>query len=215
MLLADLRYGLRILRNSPGFTAITVLTLALGIGANTALFSVIDAVLLRPLPYNEPDRIAAVWNKDPKWRRAGYSASALLDAREQNRVFESLAGWATSAFNISGRDLPERVDGLQVSWDFFKALGVMPALGRAFTAEEDRFGAPRVAVIGHALWQRKFGGDPGVVGRSITVDGRHCTVIGIMPRASASSMAPRCGCRSRSNAPPAAARSSTCPPSAG
>jgi putative ABC transport system permease protein len=114
----DLRYGLRILRNSPGFTTITALTLALGIGANTAIFSVIDSVMLRPLPYKDSDCVAAVWDRDPHGGRKGYSAATLLERREQNRVFENFAGWATAAFNLSGQDVPERVDGMVVSWDF-------------------------------------------------------------------------------------------------
>jgi putative ABC transport system permease protein len=180
----DLGYGLRILRNNPGFAAITVLTLALGIGANTAMFSVVDSVLLRPLPYHDPGRLVTAGEVFAKTRgTGGFSAGSLLDWREHNRVFEGLAGWARRGFNLSGpADLPERVDGMAVSWDFFQILGVAPALGRGFSENDGRPGAPRVAVLSHALWQRRFGGDPGTVGRSVTVDREACTIIGVMPR---------------------------------
>jgi putative ABC transport system permease protein len=178
----DLRYGLRTLRNSPGFATVTALTLALGIGANTAIFSVIDSVMLGPLPYKDSDRVVAVWDKDPHGGRKGYSSASLLERREQNRVFQNFAGWATAAFNLSGQDVPDHVDGMLVSWDFFNTLGVTPALGRSFTADDDRPEAPRVAMLSHGLWQRRFGADQGIVGRSVTVDGQNCTVIGVMPR---------------------------------
>jgi putative ABC transport system permease protein len=179
--LQDLRYGARMLQTNPGFTAATVLTLALAIGANTAMFSVVDAVVFRPLPYRDADRLAAVWDQHGNRERAGYSEAAILEARGRNRVFENLAGWTHSAFNVSGQGLPERVEGLRVSWDFLQALGVTPALGRSLAPEDDRPGAPRVAVISHGMWQRKFGGDARVVGRSVLVDGRQCTLIGVMP----------------------------------
>jgi putative ABC transport system permease protein len=205
----DLSYGLRVLRRNPGFSAATVLTLALGIGANTAMFSVADAVLLRSLPYKDQDRLVAVPDQEPHRQRRGYSAASLLDRREQNRVFENLAGWANSAFNVSGQDLPERVNGMAVSWDFFKALGVPPALGRTFAGGDDRLGAPRVAVLSHALWQRKFGGDTRFIGRLVSVNGQECTIVEVMPRRL---RFPTCGCRSRSIVPPPTRISPICPP---
>ncbi len=176
----DLVFGLRLIRKNPGFSLIVVLTLALGIGANTAIFSVVDAVLLRPLPYKESDRLVVAWDKGQNRGRNWYSAASLLQQREHNRVFETLAGWAQAGFNLSNKDLPERVDGMLVSWDFFKALGVTPTLGRNFNADEDRRGAPRVAIISSELWHRKFNGESSVLGQSVTVDGQTCTIIGVM-----------------------------------
>ncbi len=179
----DAQYALRVMRKCPGFTAIVVLTLALGIGANTAMFSVVDSILIRPLPYSDPSRLVTVGELMPNSKgMGGFSAGSLMDWRDENRTFEHLAGWANRGFNLSGaKDLPERVDGMLVSWDFFETLGARPALGRTFAAAEDLPGAPRVAVIGYALWQRRFGGDPRVAGRSVMVDGKDCTVIGVMP----------------------------------
>ena len=136
----DLRYGLRAMRQNPGFTAIVTITLALGIGTNTAMFSVVDAVLLRPLPYHRPEQLVTVGeivNQDRG--TGGFSAASLLEFRERNGAFEGPAGWTTRAFNLSGgRDVPEQVEGMRVSWDFFKVLGVPPALGRTFSEGDDR-----------------------------------------------------------------------------
>ena len=177
----DLRYGLRMLSKNPGFTAITVLTLALGIGANTAMFSVINSVLLRPLPYKAPDRLVIVWERPPKEEQNSVSAANFLDWREQNRVFEHLVGTTFASFNISGKDLPEHTDGMRTSWDFFDMLGTQPMLGRGFVADDERPGAPAVAVLSHRLWVRSFGADPQIIGRVLTVDTEKCTVIGVMP----------------------------------
>ena len=180
--LQDLSFGLRMLRKSPGFTAVTALTLALGIGANTAMFSVVDSILLRPLPYKESGRLVLVWEKPPKGLRNSASAANFLDWREQNRVFENLVGVSSSSFNLSGKDQPERVDGTRTSWDFFEMLGIQPAMGRGFSAKDDRPVAPRVAVLSYGLWQRRFAGDPQIVGRTMTVNGEQATVIGVTPR---------------------------------
>ena len=177
----DFRYAVRMLRKSPGFTAVTALTLALGIGANTAMFSVVDSVLLRPLPYKDSERLVIVWEKPPKHERNSASAANFLDWREQNHVFDNLVGTTFASFNLSGKGLPERVDGMRVSWDFFDLLGVKPVMGRSFVADDDRAGAPRVTVISHGAWQRRYGGDPQIIGRAITADGEKCTVIGVMP----------------------------------
>jgi len=176
----DLRYGLRMLWKSPAFTIVTALTLALGIGANTAMFSVIDSVLLRPLPYKDAGRLMMVWEKPPNDNRNDISGANFLDWRDQNRVFKHLVGLTFTSFNLSGKDVPEQVDGLRTSWDMFDMLGVQPMMGRGFAAGDDTPGAPAVAVLSHALWVRKFGGNPQTIGRSITVDGQPCTIIGVM-----------------------------------
>jgi len=180
-LMQDLRYGLRILRKNPGFTLVTALMLALGIGADTAMFSVIDSVMLRPLPYQNPNRLVIVWEKPPKDQRNDASAANFLDWRDQSRSFEHLAAVTYSSFNISGQDVPDRVNGLRASWDYFAMLGARPMLGRTFLAGDDRPGAPEVAVLSHGLWVRKFGADREIIGKTIKVDGQKCTVVGVMP----------------------------------
>jgi putative ABC transport system permease protein len=156
--------------------------LALGMGANTAMFSVVNSVLLRSLPYKDSERLVVVWEKPPKGRQNSVSAANFLDWREQNRVFEHLVAISIGGANISGKDIPERVDALRTSWDIFELLGIRPFLGRSFGTPDDTPGSPKVAVISHQLWRRKFAGDPGIVGRSITVDGAPCTIIGVMPQ---------------------------------
>lgn len=177
----DARYGLRLLRKSPGFTTVTVLTLALGIGANTALFSVVDCLLLRPLPYQDPDRLVVVWEKPPQGRRNSVSAANFLDWRDQNRVFDHLVAVNFSSFNVSTKGMPERIRGMRVSADLFDMLGTKPLLGRGFVAEEDRPGAGRVVVLSHALWQRRFGADPRILDQVLTVDGEKCAIVGVLP----------------------------------
>jgi len=183
-MLADIRYTLRVLRKSPGFTLIVVLALALGIGANTAIFSVVNAVLLRALPFPDPGRIVMVWSPNPLIL-AGVdelppSNADLKDWREQNHVFERLAGVTSRQFNLAGEGEPERAGGAEVTADFFSVLGVQPERGRWFTADEDQPGK-RVAVISDALWRRRYAGDPQIIGRQITIDGQGHTVVGVMP----------------------------------
>ena len=181
----DLRYGLRVLAKNPGFTAIALLTLALGIGATTAIFSVIDAVLLNRLPYPNAERLVMVWEQEPErgWYRNIVSAANFLDWRKQNHVFTQMAAIDETTFDLSGNGEPLEVRGEQVSANFFSVLGVQPAVGRTFTPEEDRPGGPRVAVLSNALWNQRFGGDRGLVGREIDVNHLHYTVIGVMPPA--------------------------------
>ena len=179
----DLRYGVRMLWKNPGFTAVAVVALALGIGANSAIFSVVNTVLLRPLPYKEPERLVLVWEDDTKH---GYpndtpAAANYVDWREQNKVFEGMAALADQSFNLTGSGEPERIDGKRVNASLFELLGVAPLHGRAFAAEEDSPGANKVVILSHALWQRRFGLDAGIVGRTLTLNGEGHTVVGVMP----------------------------------
>jgi putative ABC transport system permease protein len=184
LLWQDVRYGARGLMKSPGFTLVAVLTLALGIGANTAVFSVVHAVLLRSLPYGQADRLVAVWAHDTKAQddHSYFSISAVNDFRAQNRSFESLTGFSPRwSFNLKGEGEPERIYGFFASANFLETLGVAPLRGRSFTAEDDQAGAPRSAILSYGLWQRRFGGDPNLVGRAINLDDGPVTVIGILP----------------------------------
>ncbi len=182
-LLQDLRYGMRMLMKRPGFTAIAVLTLALGIGANTAIFSVVNAVLLHPLPYKDADRLAMVWETTHQ-READISPmppADFVDFRDQSSVFEQMAYSRDGQFIHTGMGEPETIIGYRFSANFFDVLGAAPLLGRTFTEEEDRPGANKVAVISHKLWQRRFGGSPDVIGQSFTFNGAPYTIIGVMP----------------------------------
>jgi putative ABC transport system permease protein len=192
-LVQDLRYGLRQMRRNPGFTAVAVITLALGIGANTAIFSVVSSVLIHPLPYSEPysDPDRLVWITE-FWPQLSYimgdstpvPVPDYLHWREQNHVFESMAAYGghRGAVNLGGKGELERVDITGVTWNFFPMLGVQPALGRDFLPEEDRPGGPPVVILSYALWQRRFGSDPKLVGRMINLDEEGYTVVGIMPQ---------------------------------
>jgi len=179
----DLRFALRQLRKSPGFTLIAVLTLALGIGANTAIFSVIYAVLLRPLPYPEGDRIMIVTESDANQPEISVSFPDYVDWRRDNTSFEHLALSRRESFNLSGLQgrAPEQISGALVTANYFKVIGLTPQLGRLFTEEEDRVGGPLLAVISDRLWQRVFARDPNVLGRSVNFGNQPYTVIGVMP----------------------------------
>jgi len=183
-LLKDIRYGVRGLCKRPGFTAVAVLTLALGIGANTAIFSVVNAVLLRPLQFRDPDRLVMIW-EDATF--AGFPRNTpapanYVDWKTQTQSFEDMAASAESTFNLTGDGDPERVAAYSVTANFFPLLGVQPALGRVFVAEDDRPGAQRVAVLSHALWQTRYGGDRQIITRDIQLDGEKYTVVGVMPK---------------------------------
>jgi predicted permease len=175
----DLRYALRRLAATPGFTAIAVLTLALGIGANTAIFSVLRSVLLQPLPYAEPERVVMVWNSWVGWEETWLSEPEVMDYRQGVSSFEHFAAYATSAANITGDGEPERVAAARLSANIFPALGVSTVLGRGFIEDEDRPGAERVAVLSYDLWQRRYGGDD-VLGRSLRINGQPTTVVGVL-----------------------------------
>ena len=181
----DLKYALRVLVKNPGFTAIAVLTLALGIGANTAIFSVVDAVLLRPLPYPQVDRLVFLWSTMPS-QGVAISGSALPDYqgwRDRNQVFDGLAGFYYGDFNLSTTgDAPERIQGAYVTANLFQVLRVSPATGRLFAPEEEQFGKNRVVLLSDKLWQRRFAANPNVVGREIRLGGESYTIAGVMPR---------------------------------
>jgi putative ABC transport system permease protein len=184
-LLQDFRFGLRMLVKNPIFTLIAVVTLALGIGANTAIFSVVDAVLLRPLPYPEADRLVFLWSTMNS-QGVPISGSALPDYyawRDQNHVFDGLAGFYNGDFNISSEgNAPELIQGAYVTANFFQVLKVSPSLGRLFAGEEEQFGRHRVVLLSYGLWQRRFAGQRDIVGRDIKLAGENYTVAGVMPR---------------------------------
>jgi predicted permease len=181
---ADIRFGLRMLRKNPAFTAIVILTLALGIGANTAIFSVVDAVLFRPLPYAQPDRLVTVSESNHPNDQASRNSAApgnFLAWRERNHVFEQTIAVHLPGFSITGSDRPERVLGAALSAGTLHMLGVQPALGREFSPSEDRYGAPPVAILANALWLRRFGSDPNIIGKTIRLDTTPYTIVGVLP----------------------------------
>jgi predicted permease len=186
----DLRYAFRQLAKSPAFTAVAVLTLALGIGANTAIFSVVNGVLLRPLPYRDPNRLVMLWEQSPRksLEQEKVSGPDYLDWREQSRVFESMAFWpgwlGADEFNLLAADGVEKIKAVYASSSLFTVLGVKPRLGRGFLPEEDQWQGNRVAILSHELWQRRFAGDPNILGRTLTLDTygrRDYTIVGVMP----------------------------------
>jgi putative ABC transport system permease protein len=182
-LLQDLRYGIRMLLKRPGFTAVAVITLALGIGASTTIFSFVNGILLRPLPYEKPERLVLVDENAPKRgiTSMGVSFPNYLDWREQNTAFEHLSAYDTGGFTLLGGDEPERLRGGVIAYDLFETLGVSPILGRTFLAEEDRPNQDTVVILSHGLWQRRFGADAGIIGQTVTINSRARTVIGVMP----------------------------------
>jgi predicted permease len=183
-LFQDLRYGARTLLKNSGFTLIVVLTLGLGIGANTAIFSLVDAVLLRPLPFHDPDRLVMVWEDSTGFggvRDNSVAPANYTDWKAQNRVFEDMVAIDGRSFNLTDEGEPERVEAYAVTANFFPLLGVEPELGRVFTGEEDQPGRNNVALISYGLWQQRFGGDPALIGKEITLDGQKHVVIGVLP----------------------------------
>ncbi len=180
-LLQNLRFALRQLGKRPAFTAVAVLTLALGIGVNTTIFSVVNSVLLRPLPYADADRVVMVWNSLTNAEQVSLSEPELMDYRAEVRSFEQLAAYRPTDVNLTGEAEPERLAAAQVTANLFEALGSGALIGRTFTAEEDLPGRDEVAVLGYGLWQRRFGGDPSIVGQTVRVNGNLRTVVGVMP----------------------------------
>ena len=182
-LTTDIRYGIRSLLKRPLFTLVAVITLALGIGASTAIFSVVHAVLIRPLPYKDADRVVWLSNRNAA---LGVSATFLneadiLDYRDQSQSFEQIAAWGTLPLNLYGATTPERVEGVYVTTNFFQTLGVTPVLGRDFTEAESHQNS---AIISYSLWQRQFGGDKSVIGRKVnlgTRENQSSTIVGVVP----------------------------------
>ncbi len=182
-LIRDIRFGLRSLRQRPASTVVALVTLALGIGVNTAIFSAVDSVLLRPLPLKDPDRVVSVWEHG---LRSGVDRNEMapanyFDLRRQNQVFEEVGAFGETSKNLTGVGEPERLDGQLVTANVFSLLGIEPAFGRTFTSDEDRPGQHRVVVLSDALWRRRFNSDREIVGRNITLDAQSFTVIGVMP----------------------------------
>jgi putative ABC transport system permease protein len=181
-LLQDLRFGARTLLRNASFASVAVVTLALGIGANAAIFSVVDAVLLRPLPWGTPDRVVTIWSRWTAFDKTWVADGEVNDYRRESHTLSAVGAWDEGAVNLSGGAEPERVSCGTVTANLFSVLGVQPALGRGFTEREDAPNGARVAILGFGLWQRRYGGDPSIVGRSIIIDGQPYEVVGVMPR---------------------------------
>jgi putative ABC transport system permease protein len=180
-MIQDLKYGLRMLGKNPAFTAVAVITLALGIGANTAIFSVVNGVLLNPLPYWQPDRLVALYSRTAEFPQSSISYPNFLDWVRDNRSFSALAAYRADDFNLTGMGEPERLPAEMVSASFFALLGVKPALGRTFLPNEDQVGAAPVVLISGGFWKRKFGSSPDAVGKVLTLNGTSYTVVGAIP----------------------------------
>jgi predicted permease len=180
-LLADLRYALRMLRKNPGFAAIAILTLALGIGANTAIFSVVEGVILAPLPYFQPDRLVMVWENNPRFPRVFVSYPNFLDWQHSARSFRQMAAFMEQGVDLTGPGAPEHLDGKEISSGFFGTLGAKLTLGREFSPEEDRRGGTPVVIISNRLWRNRFDGGAEALGKSVTLDGVDYTIVGVTP----------------------------------
>src|SRR6185436_7099426 len=180
-----LRYAIRQLLKSPGFTFVAVLGLALGIGANVALFSVVNSIFLRPLPYRSPDRLVRLssTNAANNLTRVGFSYSRFLEVQERQQVFSDLALSVGNAFTLTGRGDPEQLIGLHASATLLPTLGLQPVVGRNFSPDEDRPGAEHVALIGDVMWRQRFNRDAAVLGQTLTLDGAPYTIIGVLPAA--------------------------------
>lgn len=230
-LLQDLRYGVRMLLKKPGFTLIAMFTLALGIGANTAIFSVVNTVLLHPLPYKEPERLIMIREtKLPQFPEFSVSPGNFLDWKKQNTVFERMVAFGGTSFNLIGTGDPEQVRAMRVTEGFLTMLGAQPQIGRDFLPEEDQPDRNKVVLLSHGLWQRRLGGNPNILNQTITLSGQTYTIIGVMPAtfrvravdcvrqrcqfaagtggsATQRDFHPHCAwCRSRTNCPPVAHR---------
>jgi len=190
-MLQDLRFSIRLLTKNPGFFAVAVITLALGIGANTAIFSVVNAVLINPMPYREPDRLMQFWETNPlkSWTQAVVAPANLFDWQQQNQSFEDIAAYIGSdkkgpgitGLQLTGSGEPERVQALFVTGNLFSVLGADAMLGRTFRDEETWEGNHLVVVLSYGFWQRRFGGDLSIIGQTIALNGRNREIVGVMP----------------------------------
>src|SRR5271155_953866 len=180
-LLQDVKYAVRMLAKNRSFTIVVVLTLALGIGANTALFSVVNGVLLNPLPFPAPNQLVALYENRLHFQRASISYPNFLDWQMDNKSFVSMAAFRPDDFNLTGSGETEHITGEMVSADFFSTLGVKPVIGRSIAAEEDRLGGAPVVLISAGLWKRKFGSTPDILDKRIALNGTDYTIIGVVP----------------------------------
>jgi predicted permease len=180
-LIQDIRFAIRMLIKNPGFTAVVVLTLALGIGANTALFSVVNGVLLNPLPYPHPEQLVTLHESKPNFQNGSISYPNFRDWQKDNHTFSAIAVSRGYAFSLTGMGEAEQVTARFISSDFFPLLGVQPVIGRPFASDEDRIGAAPTALISAGFWKRKFGSAPGVLGKNLTLDGMDYTIVGVIP----------------------------------
>jgi putative ABC transport system permease protein len=177
----DLRFGGRTLRRNPGFAAIAILTLALGIGANAAIFSVVNAVLLRPLPWSDPDRAVMIWSKWTAFDKTWVASGEVVDYKKRSRALSDVAAWSDGQVNLTGDGEPERVAAANVSANLFPVLGAQPMIGRVFSGPEDVPNGPNVVVLGFGLWKRRYASDPSIVNRTILINGQSFQVLGVMP----------------------------------
>jgi hypothetical protein len=189
-LIQDLRYGLRSLRRAPGFTIVAALTLALGIGASTAIFSAVNPILFEPLPYPHADRVMMIWDFGPGGSPLYTTFGTYRELVERSHSFDAIAVMKPWQPTMTGASEPERLDGQRVSASYFRVLGVPPALGRDFEPSDDQINGPKVAIISDGLWRRRFGGDRTIVGQQIRLDDNPYTVIGVMPGAFENLLAP-------------------------
>ncbi len=182
-LVQDVRFGIRMLAKSPGFTAVAVLTLALGIGANTAIFSFVNAWILHPLPYPQGDRLVVLLGQNKKTGTTNNSIEPgnFYDFQRETKDFEELCAWNPTSFNLTGDGPPERIQGHRVSWNFFETLGAKPTLGRTFLPQEDQSGAGHEVILSRGLWETRFAGDPHILGRNVQIGGESYTIVGVMP----------------------------------
>jgi MacB-like periplasmic core domain len=181
-LLQDLRYAARMLRKNPAFTAIAVLTLALGIGANTAMFTLADSILLRPLPYRSPHQLVWITEESSNGDSTGVSWPNFQDWKRLNAVFSGMAGYRDARMSLAGNGYPSLIDGRYVTANYFELIGISPILGRVFQPDENVEGGPEVAILSYEFWQRQFGGSPTILGQTLRLDNHAFTVIGVMPR---------------------------------
>src|SRR5262249_43191941 len=181
-LLSDVRFALRMLRKNPGFAAITILTLALGIGASAVVFTLADAVILRPLPYHAPGQLVWMTEETSTGESTGISWPNFQDWKRLNTAFTAVAGYRDARMSYTGTAFPEPIAGRFVTAGYFELMGVAPALGRTFQAEENQVGGPDVAILSHEFWQQQFGGSTEILGKTFQLNGRPFTIIGVMPR---------------------------------